>query len=262
MFVGPVLRVFQPTSGAGSGSGASWDDVIRELLMRHLVARVPPAAVPDMIAATVLAVAPWALDEGLRVPTVQFVRGMRAELGKLAKIEASLSVDETERMKAAATDASPLHDKTEVVMMNGRLADGTGMVFGGCYRIGAQTAAGEANSAELMFNRMDGRNTTVREEVTRLLGASAAAALPQSGAVGLRCRTRCAAPPCFRLFHKSKIVGNSQRLRPGQSAKYGEGCLVFVLLYFRAADEAEPQNSVHFGQGANATALLINSGAM
>ena len=59
--------------------------------MRHLVARVPPSAVPDMIAAAVLTVAPWALDEGLRVPSVQFVRGLRAELGELAKLEAALS---------------------------------------------------------------------------------------------------------------------------------------------------------------------------
>ena len=87
---------------------------MRELLMRYLVARVPPATVPDMITAPVLAVAPWALDEGLRVPSVQFVRGMRAELAELAKIEASLSVGETERIKAAATDALPLHDQTEV----------------------------------------------------------------------------------------------------------------------------------------------------
>jgi hypothetical protein len=158
---------------------------MRELVTRHLVARVLPAAVPDIIAATVLAVVPWALDEGLRVPSVQFVRGMRAELGELAKIEASLSVGETDRTKAAAQDASPLHNQTEVATFNGRLADGTDMVLGGCYRIGAQTAVGEADSAELMFTRMDGRNTTVREEVTRLLGTSAAAALPARGAVGL-----------------------------------------------------------------------------
>ena len=94
--------------------------------MRHLVARVPPAAVPDMIAATVLAVVPWALDEGLRVPSVQFVRGLRAELGELAKLEAALSVGETERTKAAAQGASPLHDQTEVATFNGRLADGAG----------------------------------------------------------------------------------------------------------------------------------------
>ena len=54
---------------------------MRELVMRHLVARVPPAAVPDMIAATVLAVVPWAPEESFKVPAVRYVRGMRAELG-------------------------------------------------------------------------------------------------------------------------------------------------------------------------------------
>ena len=97
---------------------------MRELVMRHLVARVPPAAVPDMIAATVLAVVPWALEEGFKVPTVRYVRGMRAELSELAKHEAALSIGETERIKAAAQDASPLHDQTEVATFNGRLADG------------------------------------------------------------------------------------------------------------------------------------------
>lgn len=158
---------------------------MRELVMRHLVARVPPSAVPDMIAATVLAVVPWALDEGLRVPSAPFARALRAELGELAKLEAALSVAETERIKAAAQDASPLHDQTEVATLNGRLADGTDMVFGGCYRIGDQTAVGEANSAEVMFTRMDDRVATLRAEVERLLGASAAAALPARGAVGL-----------------------------------------------------------------------------
>ena len=153
--------------------------------MRHLVARVPPSAVPDMIAAAVLTVAPWALDEGLRVPSEQFVRGLRAELGELAKLEAALSVGETERIKAAAQDASPLHDQTEVATLNGRLADGTDIMFGGCYRIGDQTAVGEADSAELMFVRMEDRVATLRTEVERLLGAPAAAALPARGAVGL-----------------------------------------------------------------------------
>ena len=68
---------------------------------------------------------------------------------------------------------------------NGRLADGTDMVFGGCYRIGDQTAVGEADSAELMFVRMEDRVATLRAEVERLLGAPAAAALPARGAVGL-----------------------------------------------------------------------------
>ena len=159
--------------------------MMRELVMRHLVARVPPAAVPDMIAATVLAVVPWAPEEGFKVPAVRYVRGMRAELGELAKLEAALSVGETKRIKAAAQDASPLHDQTEVATLNGRLADGTDIMFGGCYRIGDQTAVGEADSAELMFVRMEDRVATLRTEVERLLGAPAAAALPARGAVGL-----------------------------------------------------------------------------
>ena len=44
---------------------------MRELVMRHLVARVPPSAVPGMIAATVLAVVPWAPEESLKVPAVR-----------------------------------------------------------------------------------------------------------------------------------------------------------------------------------------------
>ena len=58
------------------------------------------------------------------------------------------------------------------------------MVFGGCYRIGDQTAVGEADSAELMFVRMEDRVATLRAEVERLLGAPAAAALPARGAAG------------------------------------------------------------------------------
>ena len=89
------------------------------------------------------------------------------------------------RSKLAAQGASPLHDQTEVATFHGRLADGTDMVLGGCYRTGDQTAVGEADSAELMFVRMEDRAATLRAEAERLLGAPAAAALPARGAVGL-----------------------------------------------------------------------------
>ena len=76
------------------------------------------------------------------LPSVPFVRGLRIELGVLAKTESSLALAE-DRLICAATDESPI-DQQSFSTFNGRLASGRNLIIGGAYRPHNHTADGEA----------------------------------------------------------------------------------------------------------------------
>ena len=134
----------------------AWPDDLRLLLMEYLVHRVPPSSIPELVAKTTIAAVPWAIDAGLQLPDVSFVRNLRYELGVLARSEASVTLGESERIAAAGTDETPVNTE-EFATFNGRLVNAEGevedLIFGGAYRVAQQTAAGQAQAVNEMFMR-------------------------------------------------------------------------------------------------------------
>ena len=124
--------------------------------MEYLVHRVSPSSVPELVAKTTIAAVPWAVDAGLQLPDVSFVRNLRYELGVLARSEASVTLGESERIAAAGTDETPVNTE-EFATFNGRLVNAEGevedLIFGGAYRVAQQTAAGQAQAVNEMFMR-------------------------------------------------------------------------------------------------------------
>ena len=124
--------------------------------MEYLVHRVPPSSIPELVAKTTIAAVPWAVDAGLQLPDVSFVRNLRYELGVLARSEASVTLGESERIAAAGTDETPVNTE-EFATFNGRLVNAEGevedLIFGGAYRVAQQTAAGQAQAVNEMFMR-------------------------------------------------------------------------------------------------------------
>ena len=178
------VRIFKP-----DGAHGTWPDDVRMLAMKYLTLRTSPSEIPELIASTALAVVPWAADAGFRVPSIAFVRGLRVELGVLARSDAALTLAESKRIVCAGTDASPV-DQSEVATFNGRLEnkDGsmTDLIIGGAYRVSDTTALGESNAAENMFARRALELDAVIEAYATLYSkAEAEAALPDSANIGL-----------------------------------------------------------------------------
>ena len=88
-------------------------------------------------------------------------------------------------MKCLGIDDSPV-DTVEVMAANGRLRDGSDLIFGGATRIADQSAVGQGNCVEKIFTHREEDMTMLRTEYARAHGAEAAAAqLPAPGTVSM-----------------------------------------------------------------------------
>ena len=169
--------------------GHTWPDEVRLLVYKYLTLRVSPEAIPELIASTIDATIPWAMESGLTLPTVSTCRSWRAELGVLARSDASLTLAESDGIRCAGTDATPIGGKLEVATFNGRVElEGSTMdlLFGGCCVVPDQTAVGEAGAVKTMFAQRAAELEAVITAYAQRHGAAAArAALPASSNVGM-----------------------------------------------------------------------------
>ena len=181
------VRIFQP-----DGRHRSWPDDVRKLYMKYLVHRVAPSDITELVASAIDTAVPFAISEGLKLPGTQFSRDLRFELLALCKYESSLSLAESGGVggvKALGVDGTPI-DQTEVATANGRLRDGTDLVFGGAFRLTGQTAAREAAAVGTMFERLNANHAEYVATYKQMFGdapptADATVGLHQMGGGGV-----------------------------------------------------------------------------